>query len=171
MAATLQSMRDLVAGIVALVLLLVAISLATRLTAYRRRRQRAREADRARGRTLIAELPLSEELVIVSQDEQRLYYGDRVIEKDRIAAVRLLINGAPIATHVTRSRQGDTLPEGTAFEDKPEGIARDRWDVAVETSGGTILIECGAIRERVSQELARTIFDAIKDDLERRNHD
>jgi hypothetical protein len=125
---------------------------------------------RCRGRTLIAELPLSEELVIVSQDDQRLYYGDRVIEKDRIAAVRLLINGAPIATCVTRGR-GDMLPEGTAFEDKPEGIARDRWDVAVETSGGTILIECGAIRERVSQELARTVFDAIKADLERRNHD
>jgi hypothetical protein len=164
-------MRDLVAGVVALLLLLVAISLATRLTAYRRRRQRARDADRARGRALIAELPLSEELVIVSQDEQRLYYGDRVIEKDRIAAVRLLINGAPIASYVTRSGQSDTLPEATAFEDKPEGIARDRWDVAVETSGRTILIECGAIRERVSQELARTIFDAIKDDLERRNHD
>jgi hypothetical protein len=34
---------------------------------------------------------------------------------------------------------------------------------------GTTLIECGAIRERVSQELARTIFDAIKADLEMRD--
>jgi len=47
--------------------------------------------------------------------------------------------------------------------------ARDRWDVAVETLRGTTLIECGAIRERVSQELARTIFDAIRSDLERRD--
>ena len=35
---------------------------------------------------------------------------------------------------------------------------------------GTTLIECGAIRERVSQELARAIFEAIKADLERRDH-
>jgi hypothetical protein len=34
---------------------------------------------------------------------------------------------------------------------------------------GMVLIECGAIRERVSQELARAIFDAIKRDVERRN--
>jgi nicotinamide mononucleotide (NMN) deamidase PncC len=34
---------------------------------------------------------------------------------------------------------------------------------------GTTLVECGAIRERVSQELARTIFDRIKSDLEQRD--
>jgi len=32
-----------------------------------------------------------------------------------------------------------------------------------------VLIECGAIRERVSQELARKIFDAIKRELEERD--
>jgi hypothetical protein len=57
----------------------------------------------------------------------------------------------------------------TSFEDRPEGIARDRWDVAVEALNGTLLIECGAIRERVSQELARAIFDRIKTDMERRD--
>ena len=56
-----------------------------------------------------------------------------------------------------------------AFDDRPEGIARDRWDVAIEALSGTLLIECGAIRERVSQELARTIFDRVKSDLERRD--
>ena len=30
-----------------------------------------------------------------------------------------------------------------------------------------MLVECGAIRERVSQELARTVFDAVKRELER----
>ena len=53
----------------------------------------------------------------------------------------------------------------TSFEDRPDGIARDRWDVAVETVTGTVLIECGAIRERVSQELARAVFDAMKQDM------
>ena len=32
-----------------------------------------------------------------------------------------------------------------------------------------MLVECGAIRERVSQELARTVFDAVKRELERRD--
>jgi hypothetical protein len=30
-------------------------------------------------------------------------------------------------------------------------------------------VECGAIRERVSQELARTVFDAVKRELVRRD--
>jgi len=85
-------------------------------------------------------------------------------------AVRVLINGAPIASHLSSRRKSDTPLHPTSFEDRPEGIARDRWDVAVETEGGTTLIECGAIRERVSQELARAIFEAIKADVERRDH-
>ena len=30
-------------------------------------------------------------------------------------------------------------------------------------------MECGAIRERISQELARAVFEAVKRDLEQRN--
>jgi len=161
-------MRDVVAGLVAVILLLAAASLATTLTGYRQRRQRARDSERALGRTLIAELPISDELVLVSQDDHRFYYGDRSIDKDLITAVRVLINGSPIAAYVSR-RHPVADVQATSFEDRPEGIARDRWDVAVETLKGTTLIECGAIRERVSQELARTIFDAIRSDLERRD--
>jgi hypothetical protein len=163
-------MRDLVAGLVAVVLLLAAASLATTLTGYRKRRQRARDSERALGRMLIAELPISDELVLVSQDDHRIYYGDRSIDKDLITAVRVLINGSPIAAYVSRRHRVADV-QATSFEDRPEGIARDRWDVAVETLKGTTLIECGAIRERVSQELARAIFDAIRSDLERRDRD
>ena len=59
--------------------------------------------------------------------------------------------------------------QATSFEDRPDGIARDRWDVAIETVRGTILIECGAIRERVSQELARAVFAAVMREIERRD--
>ena len=56
------------------------------------------------------------------------------------------------------------------IDDRPEGIARDRWDVAIETAdGATMIVECGAIRERVSQELARAVFDAVKRELERQD--
>jgi hypothetical protein len=162
-------MRDLVAGIVALALLVAAASLATTLQLYRRRRQRARDSERALGRSIIAEIPAGDDLVLVSEDDVRFYYGERSIDTDLIAAVRVLINGAPIAAYVSRrhAAAGDRQP--TSFEDRPEGIARDRWDVAVETVTGTTIIECGAIRERVSQELARKVFDAIRRAMELRD--
>jgi hypothetical protein len=155
-------MRDLFAGIAALLLLVVAASLATTLQYYRRRRQRAHESERALGRTVIAELPTAEELVLFSEDAKRFYYGDRTIDKDLIAEVRVLINGVPIATVTSRRHAREPHRQPAGFEDRPEGIARDRWDVAIETVTGTVLVECGAIRERVSQELARAVFDAVK---------
>jgi hypothetical protein len=162
-------MRDTVAWIVAFVLLMLAASLATTLQVYRRRRQRARDSERALGRRILAELPTSEELVYFSEDEARFYYGERAIDKDLIVAARVLINGVPIAA-AESARHSRQTPMAASFEDRPEGIARDRWDVAIETERGALLVECGAIRERVSQELARQVFDAVKADIERRNH-
>jgi hypothetical protein len=162
-------MRDLVAAIVAVALLLWAARLAASLRASRRRRERQLDAERALGRTIIAEIPAADDLVVVSADAARFYYGERSIDKDLITAVRVLINGAPIAAYVSRRHGTDAARQATGFEDRPEGIARDRWDVALETVTGTTLIECGAIRERVSQELARKVFEAIKSELEHRD--
>ena len=162
-------MRDLIAGIIAVLLLLTAASLATTLQMYRRRRQRARNSERALGRTLIAEIPAVDDLVLFSEDSTRFHYGDRSIDKDLIAAVRVLINGAPIAGYVSSRSPKHAPIEATGFDDRPEGIARDRWDVAIETVAGTTIVECGAMRERVSQELARAVFDAVKRELERRD--
>jgi hypothetical protein len=162
-------MRDAIAALVALVLLVVAASLATTLRAHRRRRQRLHDSEQALGRQIVAEIPAGDDFLLVSEDASRFYYGEQSIDKDLIVAVRVLINGAPIAAYVSR-RHAAEEKQPTSFVDRPEGIARDRWDVAVETVTGTTLIECGAIRERVSQELARRIFDAIKNELERRDH-
>jgi hypothetical protein len=161
--------RDFVAGLLAFLLLLYAASVATRLQVYRRRRQRDRDSERALGRTIVAELPSGEDLVLFSEDPVRFHYGDRSIDKDLITAVRVLINGTPIAATVSErhAREADAHP--TSFEDQPEGIARDRWDVAIECVNGTVIVECGAIRERVSQELARTVYDVVKRDIESRN--
>src|SRR5947209_9182918 len=154
-------MRDLLAAVAAILLVLLAASLATTLQRYRKRRQRARDSERALGRTIVAEIPAAEDLVLFSEDGSRFYYGERAIDKDLIVAVRVLINGAPIASYVSQRHPEAPARQATHFEDRPEGIARDRWDVAIETEAGTVLVECGAIRERVSQELARTIFDAV----------
>jgi hypothetical protein len=162
-------MRDLFAGIVAVALLIIAASLATTLRYFRQRRQGARESERAQGRSVIAELPSGDDLVLFSEDAGSYYYGEREIEKDLIAAVRVLINGSPIAAATSQRLAREAAEHPTRFEDRPEGIARDRWDVAIEAVNGLTLVECGAIRERVSQELARAIFDAIKADIDRRN--
>jgi hypothetical protein len=160
--------RDLVAGIVALALLVIAASLATTLTYARRRRLRARDSERALGRHVIAELPVGEDLTLFSEDDVRFHYGEQSIDKDLILAARVLINRSPIAA-VTSNRARHELIQPTTFDDRPDGIARDRWDVAIETERGTMLIECGAIRERVSQELARRIFDAVRASVDHRN--
>jgi len=162
-------MRDFFAAVAALVLLVAAASLATTLQAYRRRRTRARDSERALGRTIIAEIPAGDDLVLFSEDASRFYYGEQAIDKDLIVAARVLINGVPIASYVSRRHPEGAERQATSFEDRPEGIARDRWDVALETLKGTTLVECGAIRERVSQELARLVFDAVKGELATRD--
>lgn len=162
-------MRDVVAALIALALLLLAASLATTLQYYRRRRQRARDSERALGRSIIAELPTTEDLVLFSEDRVRFYYGEQSIDKDLIVAARVLINGAPIAAVASR-RHPAPPPIGDSpvtIDDRPEGIVRDRWDVVIETVTGHVLVECGAIRERVSQELARAVFEAVKRAVER----
>jgi hypothetical protein len=162
--------RDLVAAGVALLLLIVAASLGTTLTFYRKRRQQNRAHERSLGRTIIAEIPADDDLVLFTEDDRQFHYGTQAVGKDGIAAVRVLINGAPIAACVSKRHAGGAQIPPTSFEDRPEGIARDRWDVAIERVDGTTLVECGAIRERISQELARAVFDAVKRDIERRDH-
>src|SRR5258706_2252888 len=162
-------MRDLFAAVLALVLLVVAASLGTTLTAFRRRRMRARDSERALGRTVLAEIPADDDLRLFSEDPVRFYYGDASVDKDLIVAVRVLINGSPIAAYVSRRHPVDLARQATSFEDRPEGIARDRWDVAIETVNGAMLVECGAIRERGSPELPRTVVQAAKGELEQRD--
>jgi hypothetical protein len=167
-------MRDAIAALVAAALVFAALSLLTTLHFYRKRHRAAREAEIARGRTIIVELPTDPELTLFTEDAEHFYYGATPIAKTGIRAVRVLINGSPIAAfvsprwHHAGSASADPALAGTSFEDRPEGILRDRWDVAIETISGTTLVECGAIRERVSQELARKIFDAVRLDLETR---
>jgi len=162
-------MRDLIAAIVAIALVVGALSLATTLTMYRKRRRKSRDGEEALGRRVVAEIPGDDDLRLFTEDERQFHYGAASVDKDRIAAVRVLINGAPIAAYVSKRHVTEAAIQATSFEDRPEGIARDRWDVAIERADGVMLVECGAIRERVSQELARAVFDAVKSDLERRD--
>jgi hypothetical protein len=163
-------MRDAVAGVVALLLVLIAASLATTLKYVRQRRQRARDSERALGRTVIVEIPGEDDLVLFSEDAVRFYYGERSIDKDLIVSARLLINGNTIAEAASQENVQEARKlEETAGADEETGIVRDRWDVAIQAVNATLVVPCGAIRERVSQELARSVFDAVKRDINARD--
>ena len=164
-------MRDAIAAVLAVVLLVVAASLGTTLQLFRKRRRSARESERTLGRTIVAEIPADDDLLLFTEDARQFHYGDRTIDKDRIVAARILINGAVIAAcSSARRADGTGAPMTTeAIDDRPDGIARDRWDVVIEALDGKVIVECGAIRERVSQELARAVFDAVKEELRRQD--
>jgi hypothetical protein len=160
--------RDVFAAVIAVLLFYLAMRLATTLTMHRRRRQRNRDSERALGRTVIVEIPGADDFVLFSEDAVRFYYGDCSIDKDLVRTVRLLINGNVIAE---ASRDASAVRNtGVVIHDQPEGIARDRWDVAIDADNGSLVVECGAIRERVSQELGRAVFDAVKRAIEVLSH-
>ena len=164
-------MRDLVAGIVALgaaarrrqprdhaAVLSAAAAARARLRAGARPDDHRRDPDRRRPRAVLA------------RTRSRFYYGDRSIDKDLIAAVRVLINGAPIAAvrvarATRRRRRRVSRPASKIGRKASRAIGGTSPS---KPSTGTVLVECGAIRERVSQELARAVFDAVKRDIETR---
>ena len=158
-------MRDLVAGARrAALLLVVAASLATTLqmlpaAAAARARLRARARPHDHRRDSRRRRP-----VLFSEDAARFYYGERSIDKDLIAAVRVLINGVADRRRTCRAGTRERpARQATSFEDRPgRHRARSVGRRASRRSTGTMLVECGAIRERVSQELARAVFDAVK---------
>ena len=78
-----RNMRDLIAGLVAFGLLLVAASLATSLHFYRKRRQRFRDTQLAQGRMIIAEIPASDDLVLFAEDDTYFHYSGQSIDKKR----------------------------------------------------------------------------------------
>ena len=162
-------MRDLVAGVVALGLFLFALGLISTLRHHHRARERQLRALRAAGRRVLAEIPTPDGLDLFAADDANFYWKDRPVAKPTVRLVRILINGAPLATHAAPGHGPEDAGEiDPAALDRPEGIAHDRWDVMIGTDAGEILVECGSVRERVSQELARAVFDAVKADMERR---
>ena len=162
-------MRDIVAWLIAAGLFVFALGLATSLHWYRGRRDRRRREVLDRGQSILAEVPNDEGIALFTEDEQAFHWDGRAIPKHAIQATRVLINGTPIAVKIsTRFPAASDAAPGT-FSDRPDGIRRDRWDVAIETPDETVTVECGAIRENVSQDLARRVFEAVKTEIESRD--
>ena len=178
-------MRDFVAVVIVFVLVAFALSMASSLHWYRRSHAKLRRAIADLGQSIVAEIPGRDKLRFFTEDDDAFHWDDHQILKDRVRAARVLISGAPISVCVSQrfaasqetppvssSSKGSKNPlarNGSIEVAPPEGIERDRWDVTIDLDEETIVVECGAIRERVSQELARRVFDAVKTDIELRN--
>ena len=161
-------MRDLVAVVVVVVLVVFALSMATSLQWYRRSHAKSRRSVQSRGQSILAEIPAPEGLRFFTEDADAFHWMDRTIPKHEIRAARVLISGAPISVCV--STRFSVLPsrDEVDVDGTTDGFGRDRWDVAIDLRDETVLVECGAIRERVSQELSRQVFDAVRRDIETR---
>ena len=45
-------------------------------------------------------------------------------------------------------------------------VERERWDVLIELGEEEILVECGSIRQQVSQEMARRVYESVRRAIE-----
>lgn len=152
----------IVIRLLALALLLAALFVVFRfamaLRYAKRTRERARDAEEARGRRVIAEVPLSEEeVVFLTEDEAELSWGRQAVRKRAILGARLLVNGAVLQECV---RSPGVLPPPAP---PAEYEGRERWEVALFLDGGgEARIPCGTLREGVSREIAGRVFEAVR---------
>jgi hypothetical protein len=152
----------IVIRLLALALLLAALFVVFRfamaLRYAKRTREKARDAEEARGRHVIAEVPLSEEeVVFLTEDEEELSWGRHSVRKRAIVGARLLVNGAVLRE--CARREGVLPPPAPPAE--YEG--RERWEVALFLEdGGEARIPCGTLREGVSREIAGRVFEAVR---------
>ena len=119
-------------------------------------REGSRSAEESRGRRVVAEIPLPDELLFFLEDDAGFYWGASQARKSEIRGGRLLLNGGVIGSF---TRRGAALPEPPAAE---EYEGRERWDVLLYCGGRTEAVPCGSLREGVSREIAGRVFEAVR---------
>lgn len=152
-----------VAAAVGLLLLLwwsFRLSMSLRWSKVEREQVRAREEGSGR---VVAELPLPEGVAFFVEDAGGFRWADQVLTRGALRGTRLLLNSAVVATAV---RAAAELPSPPAPEDEP---GRERWEVmAYLEDGSPLTIRCGSVREGISRQAARAVFDALRAECEGR---
>src|SRR5688572_14971873 len=134
-----------------------AFRLAMALRYSRAAREGQRRAEEAQGRRVVAEVPShTGEVYLFLESADAFSWPARRVPKAEIDGARLLLNGGLMAT---AARPGVSLPEPAAPE---EFEGRERWEVRLYTAQGPADVPCGTVREGVSREAARAVFDAVK---------
>lgn len=119
-------------------------------------REGSRSAAESRGRRVVAEIPLPDELLFFLEDDAGFYWGGSQARKSEIRGARMLLNGGVIGSF---TRPGAALPDPPPAE---EYEGRERWDVLIYCGGRTEAVRCGSLRESVSREIAGRVFEAVR---------
>jgi hypothetical protein len=119
-------------------------------------REGSRSAEESRGRKVVAEIPLPDQLLFFVEDDAGFYWGGSQARKSEIVGARMLLNGGVIGSF---GRPWAALPDPPAAE---EYEGRERWDVLVYCRGRTEAVPCGSLREGVSREIAARVFAAVR---------
>jgi hypothetical protein len=123
-------------------------------------REEARRRELATGRRVVAELPLPEGVLFFVEDAAGFAWGEAHAPRHDVVGARLLLNSAVVSA---ASRAGVTLPEPPAPEEEP---GREKWEVmAYLRDGRALAVRCGSVREGVSREAARAVFEALRGEL------
>ena len=121
-------------------------------------REEARQAQEARGRRVVTEIPTAQEdLILFLEDHEGFYWGAEGLGKSQVRGARLLLNGGVLGSFC---RDAAGLPDPPPPEDD-EG--KERWEVTLYLAdGASRSIPCGTLREGVSREIATKVFDAVR---------
>jgi hypothetical protein len=146
----------LAAGLALALVLWWAFRLSMGLRWSKVQRERLREEEAGRGR-IVAELPLPEGMAFFVEDAAGFRWGGDAIARGAVCGARLLLNSAVVASV---ERPGAVLPPPPAPEDEP---GRERWEVMAYLDGGAArTVRCGSVREGISRQAARAVFDALR---------
>jgi hypothetical protein len=149
------------AGAALLLLLGWAFRLAMGLRWSKIEREAARRREEETGRRVVAELPLPEGVVFFAADDRSLHWGDEAVPREAVLGARLLLNSAVVSV---AARPGAALPDAPAPEEEP---GREKWEVvAYLRDGRALAIRCGTVREGISREAARAVFDALRQEVQ-----
>jgi len=153
----MRTLIQVAAGLLLLLLLWRAFRMAMAMRYTRVLREEQRRALEARGQRVVAEVPSHEgDVYLFLETPEGFEWRGHTLRKADIVGARLLLNGAPMAS---AARAGVSLPEPAS---PPDFEGRERWDVRLHTGEGPVEVPCGTLREGVSREAARAVFQAVR---------
>ena len=153
---------QILAGLLLVAVLWTLFRFAMGLRSSKVAREEARAEAEARGRRVVAEIPLpGDELAFFEEDAERFLWGRSSVARSEIAGARLLLDGNVVGA---ASRPGALLPPEPGAE---EHEGRERWDVLLYLEKGDVArVPCGALREGVSREIAARVFEAVRREVQ-----
>jgi hypothetical protein len=157
-----RSLIQIAAAVAFVVFLWKCFRMAMGLRAVALAREEARRAEEARGRHVVAEIPDHRGAVFLFLETPEAFeWAGRRVAKAELGGCRLLLNGGVMGA---ATRPGAALPDPGTPE---EYEGRERWEVRLYPAQGPPAdVPCGTVREGVSRDAARAVFESVRRSLQ-----